>query len=295
VRPRFPLLVLVAALALAACNVPATLTPSTPAVPVSASSTLPPTTAAITQTPPATLTPSPTARPSPSPTPPVTLFNRYIGKDPARQPDLIQTPPAELIPARSAEGYARSYIAIFLSGKQVNGADIRGDPRMLAALLQLFNDAYMAQHTSQTVLSSYRSYDEQIYLRTQNSEENDNFLALPGRSEHHLGTAVDLAWQAERLNFYLMNIYPRARSFYNWLKENAQHYGFIFSYPYKATADASKNNILEPYITEYKAEPWHIRFVGRELAEKIYAARDEQGRNYLDPQSNLIPQQFLQP
>ncbi len=291
-RPIFSFLILAAALVLAACTTPAV---STPVVPATLVTPPPAAEATVTLMPSASISPTPQPSATPRLTLPVTVYNRYVGKDPTRQPDLIKTPPANLIPVRSAEGYAHSYIAIFLNGKMVNGEDIRGDPQMLAALLQLFNAAYKAQHTAQTVLSSYRSYDEQIYLRTQKSEENDNFLAPPGRSEHHLGTAVDLAWQTERLNFYLMNIYPRARSFYNWLKENAQHYGFIFSYPYKATPDQTKDNLLEPYITEYKAEPWHIRYVGRELAEKIYNVRDPQGRNYLDPQSNLVPQQFLLP
>ncbi len=166
---------------------------------------------------------------------------------------------------------------------------------MLEHLIRLYNDAFKAGHTVQTVLSSYRTYEEQVYLKQQEPAENDKFLAAPGRSEHHLGTAVDLAWQTERLNFNVMNVYPQARLFYNFLKDNAQHYGFIFSYPFKSTPNQSKTNLLEPYVTEYKAEPWHIRYVGIELAEKITAVRDDQGRNYLDPLSDLIPQQFLLP
>jgi zinc D-Ala-D-Ala carboxypeptidase len=246
----------------------------------------------------ATLLPTANAAPTrvPSPTAvPTDLYNRYIGKDATRQPALVQTPPAALISARSADGYARSTVAIFLDGKQVNGEEIRGDPVMLAALIRLFGDAYKAGHTSETVLSSYRSFAEQAYLEETNAEENGNAVAPAGRSEHQLGTAVDLAWSAVRLNFYLMNIDPRARDFYNWLKDNSFRYGFIFSYPFKSNADQSKTNILEAYITEYKAEPWHLRYVGPDLAARITAARDAQGRGYLDPLSPLIPQQFLLP
>jgi hypothetical protein len=245
-----------------------------------------------------TTSPTPQILPSATPVPPplINLYNRYLGKDLQRQPELVLTPPGSIIPIRDADGYEHSYIAIFLGGKQVNGEEIRGEPVMLGHLIQLFNAAYQNVQASVAVLSSYRSYEDQEYLRQMGGEENDdNFLALPGRSEHQLGTAVDLAWNAERLNFYLMNVYPKAREFYNWLKENAHLYGFIFSYPFKSTPDQSKTNLLEPYITEYKAEPWHLRYVGPELAEKIYAARDEQGRDYLDPLSNLIPQQFMQP
>ncbi len=103
---------------------------------------------------------------------------------------------------------------------------------MLGHLIQLFNAAYQNVQASVAVLSSYRSYEDQEYLRQMGGEENDdNFLASPGRSEHQLGTAVDLAWNAERLNFYLMNVYPKAREFYNWLKENAHRLRFHLQLP----------------------------------------------------------------
>ena len=251
------------------------------------------------RSPPPAPTDLPTLTPLPSttatPTVPVTLYNRYMGKDATRQPELLKTPISTIVPIHSVSGYTHSYIAIFLEGKQVNGVDIQGDAQALEHLLQLFNAAYQAQHTTETVLSSYRSYTEQLYLGQQDAEENGAAVAEPGRSEHHLGTAVDLAWQTDRLNFYIMNLDPRARAFYNWLKASAQNYGFIFSYPYKSNADSSKNNLLAPYVTEYKAEPWHIRYVGVDLAQKIWSTQDAQGRNYLDPLSLLIPQQFLLP
>jgi zinc D-Ala-D-Ala carboxypeptidase len=240
-------------------------------------------------------TPSPLPRPSLTPTIPPTLYNRYLGRDATRQPELVKTPPGPIVPIQGVSGYAHSYIAIFLEGRQVNGAEIQGDREALEHLLQLFDAAYGAQHTSETVLSSYRSYAEQVFLGQQDPEANGAFLAEPGRSEHHLGTAFDLAWQTDRLNFYIMNLDPRARAFYNWLKATAQDYGFIFSYPYKSSADSSKNNLLEPYVTEYKAEPWHIRYVGAALAQHIWSAKDAEGRNYLDPLSPIIPQQFLLP
>jgi D-alanyl-D-alanine carboxypeptidase len=285
------LFIITSTLLIAAC------TPQEPSTPTLAPSDTP-ITIQVTPVPPSA-TPSPRPIPSetpvPTPTVPVTLYNRYVGKDVTRQTELIKTPLGNLITVQNAEGYARSSIAIFLNGKQVNGEDIRGDPVMLAQLVRLYNDAFKAQHVSETVLSAYRSYENQVYLKQQNSEDNDSAVAPAGRSEHQLGTAVDLAWGPERLNFYVMDAYPPARAFYNWLKENAQRYGFIFSYPYKSTPDQSKTNLLEPYITEYKAEPWHLRYVGPELAQKIYATRDEQGRNYLDPLSSLIPQKFLIP
>ena len=281
---------------LAACAPqPSSVPPMLPSQAPAASATFARPTLPATPNPTPTPTPAPIPTSTPTPTPSVTLYNRYIGKNTDRQPDLIKTPLGPIIPISSAAGYTESYFANNLAGNQVNGDPIRGDPIMLRQLILLFDDASTAGYTSETILSSYRSYEEQIYLKQQDSAENDKFLAAPGRSEHHLGTAVDLAWQTERLTFNVMNVYPRARAFYNYLKENVQRYGFIFSYPFKSSADQSKTNLLEPYFTEYKAEPWHIRYVGIELAEKIAAVRDEQGRSYLDPLSDLTPQQFMLP
>ena len=44
-----------------------------------------------------------------------------------------------------------------------------------------------------------------------------------------------------------------------WLKEHCYEYGFIIRYP------KGKDK-----ITGYMYEPWHIRYVGKELAEKLY-------------------------
>ena len=279
------LMIPVAVIFLAACaGTPAqTITPTTP---------LTPTVTAALESPSATPTAGATSTPTAEPT---TLYNRYVGKDATRQPELIQTPPVEMVKISEVDGYTGSYVKIFLIGKQVNGEDILGDRAALQALIKLFEAAHKQGFIAQTVLSCYRGFGQQNYLDEQSDDGDGTSVAEPGRSEHHLGTAVDLAWNAERLNFYLMYTYPKAREFYNWLKENAHMYGFVFSYPYKSNADESQNNLLEPYITEYKAEPWHLRYVGVELAKKIAMARDENNRGYLDPLSLLIPQQFLLP
>ena len=46
---------------------------------------------------------------------------------------------------------------------------------------------------------------------------------------------------------------------FKWLNENAYKYGFILRYP---------KDKME--ITGYIYEPWHYRYVGVELASKLY-------------------------
>lgn len=270
---------------------PAPAPSAPPAAPEAAPSPAP----SATASPAPTAAPTPTPLPSATPRPERTLYNMYIGKDTLRQPDLVRTPPAPIVKMREVDGFAKSYAHIMFNGLQVNGEEIKGERQMLTMLVKLLNEALAKEFVSQTVLSAYRSYEDQVYLNQKEKTESERFLAPPGRSEHHLGTAVDLAWGTERLDFYLMNADRRAQQYYDWLKLNAHRFGFVFSYPYKTSADRSQTNLLEPFITEYRAEPWHLRYVGVDLATQIYTAKDEQGRSYLDPLSSLIPQAFMEP
>jgi len=105
------------------------------------------------------------------------------------------------------------------------------------------------------VISAYRSFDEQTELKGQFTQiygEGANaFSADQGFSEHQLGTAVDLT---------VASIGGTYQSFgdteaFEWLQENAYKYGFILSYP--------EGNDFYIY------EPWHWRFVGRDLARDL--------------------------
>ena len=84
----------------------------------------------------------------------------------------------------------------------------------------------------------------------------NSFSAEQGYSEHQLGTAVDFVTSEN--GYYLTTSFENTKTF-KWLQENAYKYGFILSYP--------KGN------TYYQYEPWHWRFVGKDLARKLH--RDE--------------------
>ena len=128
-------------------------------------------------------------------------------------------------------------------------------------------DAYLKMHKaaqSETniylmVMSSYRNYSDQErvynnYKKSQGEAYADSIAARPGFSEHQTGLALDI--------FSLKN--PTKAQFkdsddYKWLKENSYKYGFILRYP-----DGKEN------ITGYKFESWHYRYVGKDLAAKLY-------------------------
>jgi hypothetical protein len=69
--------------------------------------------------------------------------------------------------------------------------------------------------------------------------------APPGQSEHQLGAAVDLKLPTSAAG--------------EWLAGHAAEFGFALSYP------PGKHK-----ITGYRPEPWHVRFVGRDLAAELH-------------------------
>lgn len=99
---------------------------------------------------------------------------------------------------------------------------------------------------------AYRSFDEQEYLynralKRENRNSSD-LVALPGRSEHQLGLAVDIT--TKKLDFQLEEAFEDTKEG-QWLLNNAYKYGFIFRY------HRGKEN-----ITGYTYEPWHYRYIG---------------------------------
>lgn len=106
------------------------------------------------------------------------------------------------------------------------------------------------------IISAFRSFGEQGSLKgnytfTYGSGAN-KFSADQGYSEHQLGTALDFTTPKIGAGFDSF----KDTDSYKWLLANAYKYGFILSYP-------EKNSY-------YQFEPWHWRFVGIKLADKLH-------------------------
>ena len=85
----------------------------------------------------------------------------------------------------------------------------------------------------------------------------ENLAAHPGYSEHQTGLAADVSTTA--LGCKITNFGGTKAA--NWLAANAYKYGFIIRYPAGQTA-----------YTGYQYEPWHIRFVGIDVAVAMHNA-----------------------
>ena len=138
------------------------------------------------------------------------------------------------------------------------------DSRIYPELQEMFNDA-RAQGYGLFVREGYRTQEEQQQLMDEKIEAYENegkskseakklaeqWVAIPGTSEHQLGIAVDINADTTKSS---------SDDVYNWLAENAHTYGFIKRYPSNKTD-----------ITGVINEPWHYRYVGKEVASEIYS------------------------
>ena len=109
------------------------------------------------------------------------------------------------------------------------------------------------------IVSGFRSYSyqENLYNRyaaRDGAEKADTYSARAGHSEHQSGLAADVNSVSNSFSET-----PEAI----WLSNNCYQYGFILRYPEEKTDE-----------TGYQYEPWHFRYVGTELAEKLYNGGD---------------------
>ncbi len=134
-------------------------------------------------------------------------------------------------------------------------------PEAGEALAVLFDAAYDEAKLTLYGVSAYRSYARQytIYatnLATQGIAHTNRYSAAPGRSEHQTGLAIDISCASE--GFGLETTFADTPEGI-WIAENAHRFGFILRYPKD-----------KEHITGYNYEPWHLRYVGTELAAYLF-------------------------
>ncbi|MCH4073165.1 M15 family metallopeptidase [Pseudoramibacter sp.] len=128
-----------------------------------------------------------------------------------------------------------------------------------AALTQMFGAA-AKEGITLVANSGYRSYEDQEkifaqHVQTMGEAKANAISSKAGESEHQLGLAVDLTC-AEMSGDLQQSFENTAEG--KWIAAHAQDYGYIIRFPKGAEAQ-----------TGYEYEPWHVRYVGVSLAQKI--------------------------
>lgn len=120
----------------------------------------------------------------------------------------------------------------------------------------LICSAYRTQETQQDLFNNKvakleaggKSHDEAV-------QEAGTVVAVPGTSEHQLGLTVDVV----DVNNQNLTEEQEKTPTQKWLMANSWRYGFIHRYP------NSKSD-----ITGIIYEPWHYRYVGKDVAQEIF-------------------------
>ena len=127
------------------------------------------------------------------------------------------------------------------------------DPVAEAAFNQMASDSW-GDGVSLFICSGYRSYQDQEkvysgYARERGYAEADKVSSRPGHSEHQSGLAMDI----NTTDYWFTGTKEAI-----WLEEHCADYGFIIRFP------EGKES-----VTGYEYEPWHIRYVGVDVAKEI--------------------------
>ena len=112
--------------------------------------------------------------------------------------------------------------------------------------LPMVVSGYRTQEKQQSLYEEkIAEYKKEGYSDSEAVRQAEQWVAVPGFSEHQLGFAVDI--NGASYDVYL------------WLQENSYKYGFIFRYPGDKTQ-----------ITGVAEEVWHYRYVGVEAAARMH-------------------------
>ncbi len=138
----------------------------------------------------------------------------------------------------------------------------RIDARIYPELQAMFNDAranglhlfvragYRTEKEQQKIMDNkIKEFQKDGYSKREATALAEEYVAIPGTSEHQLGLSVDINADTSQCS---------SDSVYKWLDENAYKYGFVKRYP----ADKTE-------ITGISYEPWHYRYVGAEAAKEM--------------------------
>jgi zinc D-Ala-D-Ala carboxypeptidase len=148
----------------------------------------------------------------------------------------------------------------------------------------ILTSGFRSIQQQERIFSGYVEEERESGLNQEDAIAAANaYSAKAGYSEHHLGTTVDIRtsveteeWDIARNGF--------DQGVYGWMRGNAHHYGFILSYP---TGNES-NDYAKPGSGYKSAEPWHLRFVGKNIAQYLYEQR------YLNPNTPITLNTFLE-
>lgn len=123
------------------------------------------------------------------------------------------------------------------------------------------------EHQQANYDNSIQGYINEGYPEEEAIQLTEDYIALPGASEHHTGLALDMAEMSWFDAGHGLEPEYDTQESQHWLVDTAADYGFILRYPEEKEA-----------VTGINYESWHFRYVGEENAkfmEKYNLALEE--------------------
>lgn len=169
----------------------------------------------------------------------LTLVKKGFYLDTEYEPKDLVTP--KTLPAQAAED-------IKMRKDTANALDEMAEAAKKENYVLLVNSAYRSYQRQSDVYKEFETKFGGLYAA--------EYVASPGASEHQTGLGVDLTSQSVEDGKHLVfGDTPE----YKWVVKNAYKYGFIMRFEPETAA-----------ITGIAHEPWHLRYVGKEVAKEIY-------------------------
>ena len=182
------------------------------------------------------------------------------------EPEPETDPPASSTPAPAPEYSGSHKIEVIDGITYFDGVMIANktytlpasyNPGVQPEAMDAFYDmqaAAAADGISLWILSSFRSYEDQDviynrYVAQDGRDAADTYSSRPGHSDHQTGYTFDLNSLEQDFQYD-----PAGQ----WLDKNCYKYGFIIRYPKGKESS-----------TGYMYEPWHVRYIGVDLATKV--------------------------
>jgi len=127
--------------------------------------------------------------------------------------------------------------------------------RPAAAAFARLLAAARADGVDVAAFSAFRpaDYQRRLYSRAVKRDAGQRDVAAPGRSEHQLGTTVDVGTRGTPLANQALERTPAGR----WIRDHCEEHGFVVSFSRERPAERG-----------VAFEPWHLRWVGAHVGDE---------------------------
>lgn len=206
-------------------------------------------------------TPQPSQDAAPNPRPGeggARFHGQYLHPESITPRPVTEVGPHTIVNRANAlpEGWEPEELVV-VEGAAKQGAEMRLAPEASRAWDEL-RAAAAADGIDLRLNAAYRSFAEQErtweYFKERDPDHLMVYVAAPGRSEHQMGLAIDIADMPK----YPQPVMDSERG--RWLVEHAADHGWVLRYPQGRQAE-----------TGYRYEAWHWRWVGKDLAQHLAA------------------------